>query len=65
MQRVQRVQFHKRLSAIITIKFVINTELIIHRLAEASFNIEKQGAGEPHRKNVYFVDPDGIEVEFV
>jgi len=42
-----------------------NIEAVIKRLANAGFSIEKDGAREPHRKNVYFVDPDGFEVEFV
>ena len=41
-------------------------ELIIQlNLNGKRFAIEKNGATEPHRKNVYFVDPDGFEVEFV
>lgn len=42
-----------------------NIDAIIERLAKAGFTIEKNGADEPHRKNVYFVDPDGFEIEFV
>lgn len=38
---------------------------VIRRLAEAGFEIEKDGADEPYRRNVYFVDPSGIEVEFI
>ncbi len=38
---------------------------VIGRLAQAGFAIAKDGAIEPYRKNVYFVDPSGFEVEFV
>ncbi len=42
-----------------------NIDAVIFRLEAAGFSREKQGADEPYRKNVYFVDPDGFEVEFV
>ncbi|MEW6989745.1 VOC family protein [Colwelliaceae bacterium 6441] len=42
-----------------------NIEQVIHRLKTAGFEIAKPGAKDLHRKNVYFVDPDGFEVEFV
>jgi len=42
-----------------------NIDAVIHRLAEAGFAIDKDGADEPYRRNVYFIDPDGFEVEFV
>ena len=35
------------------------------RLQQAGYAIAKPGAKEPFRKNVYFVDPAGFEVEFV
>jgi catechol 2,3-dioxygenase-like lactoylglutathione lyase family enzyme len=38
---------------------------VIERLAAAGFEIDKDGADDPHRRNVYFIDPNGIEVEFV
>ena len=38
---------------------------VINRLAQAGFTIDKDGAEEEHRSNVYFIDPDGYEVEFV
>ncbi|MDP2561137.1 VOC family protein [Psychrobium sp. 1_MG-2023] len=40
-------------------------DAIVARLNEAGFDIAKPGAEDPYRKNVYFVDPDGYEVEFV
>ncbi|MCO4799868.1 MAG: VOC family protein [Colwelliaceae bacterium] len=42
-----------------------NLEQIIKRLANAGYEIAKEGADEPYRKNVYFIDPDGFEIEFV
>ena len=38
---------------------------VISRLAQAGSNIDKEGASDPYRRNVYFIDPDGFEVEFV
>lgn len=35
------------------------------RLAAAGFKRAKDGADEPHRKNIYYVDPNGFEVEFI
>jgi len=46
--------------------FVVdNIEGIISRLAEAGFKPSNNGAAHPHRRNVYFIDMDGFEVEFV
>lgn len=42
-----------------------NIESVISRLVEAGFAIAKPGAKEQYRKNVYFVDPAGFEIEFV
>ena len=42
-----------------------NIDAVIDRLAEAGFTVDKDGADEPHRKNAYFLDPNGFEVEFV
>lgn len=42
-----------------------NIEAVTARLVAAGFAIAKPGAQEPFRKNVYFVDPAGFEVEFV
>ena len=44
---------------------VDNLDAMIERLHEAGFSIDKEGAEEPYRKNIYFVDPAGFEVEFV
>jgi hypothetical protein len=35
------------------------------RLAKAGFEVHKEGATHPHRANLYFLDPNGFEVEFV
>lgn len=40
-------------------------QAVIDRLEQAGFAIAKPGANEPFRKNIYFVDPAGFEVEFV
>ena len=42
-----------------------NLDELISRLEKAGFSISKDGAQEPWRKNVYFEDPAGFEVEFV
>ena len=42
-----------------------NIDAVVERLADAGFSVAKQGADEHHRKNLYFVDPAGFEVEFV
>ena len=42
-----------------------NIDAVIERLAAAGFPVDKDGADEPYRKNAYFMDPDGFEVEFV
>lgn len=38
---------------------------VIERLTQAGFVIDKQGAEDAYRENVYYVDPNGYEVEFV
>jgi catechol 2,3-dioxygenase-like lactoylglutathione lyase family enzyme len=42
-----------------------NIERLISRLASAGFPVAKQGAKDRFRKNIYFIDPNGFEVEFV
>jgi catechol 2,3-dioxygenase-like lactoylglutathione lyase family enzyme len=42
-----------------------NIAAVTQRLTEAGFPMDKDGADEPYRKNAYFMDPDGFEVEFV
>jgi catechol 2,3-dioxygenase-like lactoylglutathione lyase family enzyme len=42
-----------------------NLDAVIQRLKHAGFNIDKEGAENPFRKNVYYLDPAGFEVEFV
>ncbi|QUM75808.1 VOC family protein [Moritella sp. 24] len=37
----------------------------IKRLNDAGFEIAKDGAEDEYRQNVYFIDPNGYEVEFV
>ncbi|WP_394172583.1 VOC family protein [Thalassotalea litorea] len=43
----------------------VNLSALISRLANAGFEVAKPGADNPFRKNVYFIDPSGYEVEFV
>jgi catechol 2,3-dioxygenase-like lactoylglutathione lyase family enzyme len=38
---------------------------VIARLAQAGFPVDKVGAKDSYRDNVYFIDCDGYEVEFV
>ncbi|MFT7680758.1 VOC family protein [Moritella dasanensis] len=38
---------------------------VIARLAEAGFSIAKDGMDDEYRQNIYFLDPNGYEVEFV
>jgi len=38
---------------------------IVERLASAGFTPSKDGAEEPYRRNLYYLDPHGFEVEFV
>ncbi len=38
---------------------------VIDRLVTAGFEVAKVGADNRFRKNVYFIDPNGFEVEFV
>ena len=46
--------------------FVTNDlEGVVERLAQAGFVKDKDGADDPYRTNVYFIDPAGYEVEFV
>ena len=42
-----------------------NIDAVVGRLVDAGYKVAKPGADEPFRKNVYFIDPQGFEVEFV
>jgi catechol 2,3-dioxygenase-like lactoylglutathione lyase family enzyme len=42
-----------------------NLDAVIDRLERAGFPTAKDGGTDPLRRNVYFIDPDGFEVEFV
>jgi catechol 2,3-dioxygenase-like lactoylglutathione lyase family enzyme len=42
-----------------------NLENTVSRLNKAGFSVHKQGNENPFRKNIYFRDPSGFEVEFV
>lgn len=40
-------------------------DALVERLNNAGFDGHHYGASNPYRKNMYFYDPDGLEVEFV
>ncbi len=42
-----------------------NLDAVMARLEAAGFAPAKSGAQEPHRRNIYYIDPAGFEVEFV
>ena len=42
-----------------------NIDALIERLVSAGFPVANAGADEPFRRNAYFIDPDGFEVEFI
>jgi catechol 2,3-dioxygenase-like lactoylglutathione lyase family enzyme len=42
-----------------------NLDALMARLESAGFQPAKEGAVEPHRRNIYYIDPAGFEVEFV
>lgn len=43
---------------------VHNLAALIERLNEAGFHVYKEGSDARFRKNIYFLDADGFEVEF-
>jgi predicted enzyme related to lactoylglutathione lyase len=42
-----------------------NLTAIKNRLVKAGFDVHKEGVEHTHRANLYFLDPNGFEVEFV
>ena len=42
-----------------------NIDGVIQRLTSAGYPIHNPGTENPYRKNVYFIDPAGFEIEFV
>lgn len=40
-------------------------EALTARLINSGFPVSNDGSNEPFRRNVYFIDPEGFEVEFV
>ncbi|MCW8108695.1 VOC family protein [Alteromonas ponticola] len=42
-----------------------NIDAVVGRLKDAGYTVEKAGANGRFRKNCYFIDPNGYEVEFV
>lgn len=46
--------------------FVVNhLPRLIQRMQQAGYAVSHAGEETPHRRNVYFIDPYGFEVEFV
>lgn len=44
---------------------VKNLEALKQRMATVGFQPSHTGATHPFRRNVYFIDPNGVEVEFI
>ncbi|GJL95784.1 MAG: glyoxalase [Hyphococcus sp.] len=44
---------------------VEGVEAIAARLTEAGYIVTHNGEDHPHRKNIYYREPDGLEIEFV
>lgn len=42
-----------------------NIDAVVQRLLAAGFDIHKDGSQDEYRRNIYFLDPNGFEVEFV
>ena len=42
-----------------------NLDALVARMRKAGYEPDKSGADEPFRKNIYYIDPAGFEVEFV
>lgn len=44
---------------------VRNLDALIQRMEKAGYPVDKHGPENPYRRNVYYLDPNGFEVEFV
>ena len=44
---------------------VNNIKALTARMQEAGFTAHSRGNDNPFRHNIYFLDPDGLEIEFV
>ncbi len=44
---------------------VASVERMIDRLREAGYEPSHLGETHPHRRNVYYIDPEGLEFEFI
>lgn len=44
---------------------ITNLDALQQRMNENGFSPSHAGATHPHRRNVYYIDPNGVEVEFV
>ena len=44
---------------------VASLDDVVARLTRAGYKIDHRGEDHPHRRNLYYVDPEGLEFEFV
>ncbi|GLX81110.1 VOC family protein [Thalassotalea eurytherma] len=44
---------------------VTDIDALAKRLQASGYNADKAGAENPYRRNLYYIDPNGFEVEFV
>ncbi len=44
---------------------VADLDAVVARLKAAGFEADHWGPGHPHRRNVYYIDGEGLEFEFV
>jgi len=44
---------------------VASLDDVVARLERAGYEVSHHGEAHPHRRNVYFIDPAGLEFEFV
>lgn len=42
-----------------------NIQALRQRMAVIGFTPSHSGAAHPHRRNLYYIDPNGVEVEFI
>jgi catechol 2,3-dioxygenase-like lactoylglutathione lyase family enzyme len=43
----------------------VDLDGLVQRLSEAGFQPSSPGTDDPHRRNIYYIDNDGFEIEFV
>lgn len=42
-----------------------NLDALVRRMDSAGYSVDHDGGGNAYRKSVYFIDPNGIEIEIV